>query len=91
MMSGRLRDAYKSVGAGLGHSFPRAGSFPHALPAPWPILRLDYVWHSQHFGPSWAYRGDAGHSDHHPIVVGLRWVTLAVHSGASVPLAASVV
>ena len=91
LMSRRLRDAYQAVGAGLGHSYPRAGSFPHAFPAPWPILRLDYVWHSAHFEPSWAYRGDAGHSDHHPIVVGLRRAMPAVRSGAGVPLAASAV
>lgn len=91
LLSGRLRDAYRAVGVGLGNSFPRRGAFPVAFPAPWPTLRLDYVWHSEHFEPTWAYRGDAGHSDHHPIVAGLRWAVPAVRSGASVPLAASAV
>jgi endonuclease/exonuclease/phosphatase family metal-dependent hydrolase len=91
LLAGRLRDAYRAVGAGMGLSFPRRGAFPLAFPAPWPTLRLDYVWHSEHFEPAWAYRGDAGHSDHHPIVAGLRWAAPAVRSGAGVPLAASAV
>jgi len=91
LLSGRLRDAYKAVGVGLGLSFPRRGASPTSFPAPWPTLRLDYVWHSEHFEPAWAYRGDAGHSDHHPIVAGLRWTAPAVRTGAGVPLAASAV
>lgn len=91
MLSERLRDAYRAVGSGLGNSFPRTGSFPLAFPAPFPILRLDYVWHSEHFEPAWAHRGDAGQSDHHPIVTGLRWTVPATRSAASVPLAASAV
>lgn len=91
MMTRKLSDAYRAVGPGLGHTFPRRGSFPAAFPAPWPTLRLDYVWHSSHFKPSWAYRGDPGHSDHHPVVVGLRWSEPAVRTEAGVPLAASAV
>ena len=68
-----------------------AGSFPLAFPAPFPILRLDFVWHSEHFEPAWAHRGDAGQSDHHPIVTGLRWTVPAARSAASMPLAASAV
>jgi endonuclease/exonuclease/phosphatase (EEP) superfamily protein YafD len=91
LLATRLKDAYKAVGVGLGHSFPRRGSFPIAFPAPWPTLRLDYVWHSNHFAPTWAYRGDAGKSDHHPIVVGLCWAEQAGEVGQGIPLAASAV
>jgi endonuclease/exonuclease/phosphatase family metal-dependent hydrolase len=91
LISSHLNDAYRAVGAGLGHSFPRRGSFPPTFPAPWPMLRLDYVWHSEHFEPVWAYRGDAGHSDHHPIVVGLRWSQARRGLQPAVPLAASTV
>ena len=91
LVARRLRDAFKAVGTGLGHPFPSRGTFPRLFPAPWPMMRLDYVWHSEHFAPAWAYRGEAGHSDHHPIIVGLRWVGQAAQSGASVPLAASAV
>jgi endonuclease/exonuclease/phosphatase (EEP) superfamily protein YafD len=73
LVASRLCDAYRAVGRGLGHTFPRTGAGVKKVPAPWPILRLDYVWHSEHFEPAWAERGEAGHSDHHPIIVGLRW------------------
>ncbi|MFN8634050.1 MAG: endonuclease/exonuclease/phosphatase family protein [Chloroflexota bacterium] len=91
-LSAVLRDAYREVGAGFGHTFPRVGMMPRLFPVPWPVLRLDYVWHSDHFIASWAARGDAGKSDHHPIVAGLRWsepVRQVV--GPRVPLAASAV
>jgi endonuclease/exonuclease/phosphatase family metal-dependent hydrolase len=91
LMAGQLRDAYRAVGRGLGHTFPSVGSWPRTFPAPWPIVRLDYVWHSEHFGAAWAYRGEAGHSDHHPIVVGLRWSEAGWPLSPAVPLAASAV
>lgn len=90
-VAARLRDAYRAVGRGLGHTFPRLGSFPRTFPAPWPLLRLDYVWHSEHFQPLAAWVGDAGRSDHHPVIVRLRW-NEAISSGAArLPLAASTV
>jgi endonuclease/exonuclease/phosphatase family metal-dependent hydrolase len=91
LMSGRLSDAYQAVGRGLGNSFPRVGSYPRMFPAPWPLLRLDYIWNSHDFQASWAYRGDAGDSDHHPIIVGLSWESAPKHLRAGVPLAASAV
>ncbi len=91
LLSGYLHDAYRAVGRGLGNTFPRMGSWPRTFPAPWPLLRLDYVWHSSHFDAAWAYRGDAGHSDHHPIVAGLRWTGVSRPMNAGVPLAASTV
>jgi endonuclease/exonuclease/phosphatase (EEP) superfamily protein YafD len=87
----RLRDAYQSVGSGFGHSFPVVGKCPRLFPSPFPMLRLDYVWHSDHFGSAWAYRGDPGHSDHHPIIAGLRWAAEAREASGSLPLAASTV
>jgi hypothetical protein len=87
----RLRDAYQAVGSGFGYSFPVVGKFPRLFPSPFPMLRLDYVWHSDHFGPAWAYRGDPGQSDHHPIVAGLRRVAEAPESAGALPLAASTV
>jgi vancomycin resistance protein VanJ len=90
-MAGQLSDAYRSVGRGLGHTFPRAGSWPRNFAAPLPMLRLDYLWHSEHFKPAWAYRGEAGHSDHHPIIVGFRWAVENRQMSVGVPLAASAV
>jgi endonuclease/exonuclease/phosphatase (EEP) superfamily protein YafD len=91
LVATRLRDAYKAVGAGLGHTFPAWGKGPHPFPAPFPMLRLDYIWHSDHFSAAWASKGDAGLSDHHPIVVGLRRAAWAVEQGQRLPLAASAV
>jgi len=91
LLSGRLRDAFKAAGVGLGNTFPCWGAFPRIFPAPFPMLRLDYVWHSDHFLPAWAYRGDAGRSDHHPIVVGLRWIGVTQEPSGTIPLAASTV
>jgi vancomycin resistance protein VanJ len=91
LLSTMLRDAFRDVGVGFGHSFPSRGSMPRLFPSPLPMLRLDYVWHSDHLAASWAYRGDAGRSDHHPIVTGLRWSESVEEIGGSVPLAASTV
>ena len=68
-MRARLGDAYREVGYGFGHTFPRFGAFPRALPAPWPVLRLDYVWHSAELRPLTAQVGPSGGSDHHPVIV----------------------
>ena len=70
-MRARLGDAYRAVGRGFGHTFPRLGSFPRRLPAPWPLLRLDYVWHSAELRPLSAHVGPSGRSDHYPVVVRL--------------------
>jgi endonuclease/exonuclease/phosphatase (EEP) superfamily protein YafD len=90
-VASRLRDAYRAVGRGLGHTFPRVGSLPRSFPAPWPVLRLDYVWHSDHFEAMSATIGDSGESDHHPVIVDLRRRDPAAQVGATVPLAASAV
>jgi endonuclease/exonuclease/phosphatase (EEP) superfamily protein YafD len=90
-VAGLLRDAFQKAGRGLGNSFPRVGSWPRTFPAPWPMIRLDYVWHSAEFDAVWAYRGDAGESDHHPIIAGLTWAAERKPLSAGVPLAASAV
>ena len=86
-----LRDAFRAVGTGLGHTFPRFGARPRAFPVPWPMLRLDYVWHSDHFEAASAEVGDAGQSDHHPVIAGLRWSRVAAATDGRVPLAAHAV
>jgi endonuclease/exonuclease/phosphatase (EEP) superfamily protein YafD len=59
-----LNDSFREVGWGLGHTF-----YPPA--APFPIQRIDYVWHSSDFVAVEAYVGQDGGSDHLPIVVRL--------------------
>jgi vancomycin resistance protein VanJ len=65
----RLEDGYRGAGWGFGLTFPRRGSFPKALPAPWPVVRLDYVWHSADLEPIAAWVGPSGGSDHRSVVV----------------------
>jgi vancomycin resistance protein VanJ len=81
LVRARLTDAYRAVGWGFGHTFPRLGSFPHGLPVPWPMVRLDYVWHSAHFRPLSARLGRAGGSDHHPVIVRLARVPSSGFTG----------
>ncbi len=71
LIRARLRDAFRTAGRGFGHTFPRLGSFPEPMPAPWPMVRLDYVWYSAHFQPISARLGRCGGSDHHPLIVRL--------------------
>jgi len=71
LLRARLGDAYRAVGRGLGHTFPSLLSLPPNFPALWPVLRLDYVWHSAHFRPLSARHGRSGGSDHRPVVVRL--------------------
>jgi vancomycin resistance protein VanJ len=81
LVRARLGDAYRAVGGGFGHTFPVVGSFPVSLPAPWPVLRLDYVWHSADFRPLTAHLGRPGGSDHHPVVVRLAPTSSPVVTG----------
>lgn len=74
LLRARLGDAYRAAGWGFGHTFPRAGSFPKSLPAPWPVVRLDYVWHSPELRPIAAHVGPSGGSDHRAVVVRLESV-----------------
>ena len=67
----RLNDAYRMVGAGIGATWPadaRENTLPDQLP---PLLRLDYVWHSDHFRAVEAAVGPALGSDHRPVLVAL--------------------
>jgi endonuclease/exonuclease/phosphatase family metal-dependent hydrolase len=81
LVRARLGDAYRAVGSGFGHTFPVVGSFPASLPAPWPVLRLDYIWHSADFRPLTAHLGRPGGSDHHPVIVRLAPMSSPVVTG----------
>jgi endonuclease/exonuclease/phosphatase (EEP) superfamily protein YafD len=71
LLQARLEDAYRIAGWGFGHTFPRAGAFAKSLPAPWPVVRLDYVWYSSELRAVAADVGPSGGSDHHAVVVRL--------------------
>jgi vancomycin resistance protein VanJ len=60
-----LNDSFREAGWGFGHTF-------HPLSAPFPLQRIDYVWHSDDFVATEAFVGQEGHSDHLPVVAKLR-------------------
>jgi vancomycin resistance protein VanJ len=62
-----LIDSFREAGWGLGHTF-----YPPT--APFPLQRIDYVWHSDDFVAIEAFVGEDGNSDHLPIVAKLRLV-----------------
>jgi len=73
----RLRDSYREVGWGTGHTWP-AQETKH-VPSRWlqvlpPVTRIDYVFHSRHWDAvdAQVLKMDTG-SDHRPIVATLRW------------------
>ena len=74
----RLRDSYREVGWGTGHTWP-AQQTKH-VPSRWlallaPVTRIDYVFHSRHWDAVEAQvlKLDTG-SDHRPVVATLRWM-----------------
>lgn len=60
-------DSYREVGSGTGHTYPVGGlgPFPTWLP---PLLRLDYVWHSEQWRTIRLEKGPPLQSDHLPLV-----------------------
>ena len=65
-----LQDAFREAGWGFGHTFPAAGRF-YRIPMP-PVVRIDYVWASEHFTPVEAHVGPGLGSDHLPVLASLR-------------------
>ncbi len=72
-------EAYSRLRGFMNDSFREAGwGFRHTLTipsVPFPVQRLDYVWHSDKFVTVDAFVGQAGGSDHLPAVAKLRLVT----------------
>jgi vancomycin resistance protein VanJ len=65
-----LYDSFRQAGHGMGFTFPdQIHSTVRLLPL---LLRIDYVWHDNHFTAYRAYVGsDSGTSDHRPVVAEL--------------------
>lgn len=61
-----MGDAYREAGTGWGGTWPVpiVAELPPWLP---PILRVDYIWYSQHFQPIEADNGPTLGSDHLPV------------------------
>ncbi|MCZ2094787.1 MAG: hypothetical protein LC121_00665 [Anaerolineae bacterium] len=61
-----MRDSFREAGYGLGTSWPAAQAFgiPPLIP---PLVRIDYIWHSDEFRTLAAAQGPYLGSDHLPL------------------------
>jgi endonuclease/exonuclease/phosphatase family metal-dependent hydrolase len=73
-----LRDAWREAGWGAGNTFPGADSpgssrrIVAGIPAPMWLVRIDYVFHSDHWRAVSAWIGPwDGFSDHRPVAARL--------------------
>ncbi|MBI5667097.1 MAG: endonuclease/exonuclease/phosphatase family protein [Chloroflexi bacterium] len=65
-----MHDSFREAGTGLGTSWPvsAARGLPPLLP---PLIRIDYIWHSDAFRAVEAYAGPYLGSDHLPVLATL--------------------
>jgi vancomycin resistance protein VanJ len=90
LATGRLRDAWREAGWGLGHTFPGAAVPGSGMPTvagrpllPW-LVRIDHVLHSAHWLATEARIGPwDGIADHRPVMA--RLVLVAAAGAASAP------
>ena len=74
-VSMHLKDSFREAGWGLGHTFPTRGGRLRGIPYPDRLVRIDYVFHSDHWRAEAARVGKwDGSSDHHPVVAQLRLI-----------------
>ncbi|MCA0458808.1 MAG: endonuclease/exonuclease/phosphatase family protein [Chloroflexi bacterium] len=69
-LAGAMHDSFAQAGSGLGGSWPvaRARGLPAWLP---PLIRIDYIWHSDGLRTVRAWQGEAVGSDHLPLLADL--------------------
>ncbi|MBC8099138.1 MAG: endonuclease/exonuclease/phosphatase, partial [Armatimonadetes bacterium] len=65
-----LHDAFREGGSGIGATWPHAEilGLPALVP---PLLRIDYIWHSDDFRTVNAFTAPQRGSDHYPVVATL--------------------
>ena len=72
LVAARLNDAHRRAGWGWGHTWQAYRSGYAGLPLPSRLLRLDYVWYSDHWQAVESHVGAWDHqSDHLPVVAAL--------------------
>jgi vancomycin resistance protein VanJ len=69
-LSRELKDAFAEVGQGFGHTYP-SSLHPFGVGVTLPVIRIDYVWHSDDFVAADASVGPDSGSDHLPVVTDL--------------------
>ncbi len=70
-VSSRLIDAYRQGGGGLGMTWPVTARLARNLSWVPPLLRIDYIFHSDDFATLSASVGEAIGSDHYPVMATL--------------------
>lgn len=65
----RLLDAHREAGWGFGNTFPDVEV--RSLPTPFPLVRIDYIFHSPNMRALTAYVGDKGGPNHRFLVAEL--------------------
>ncbi len=69
-LSAELQDAFAEASWGLGHTYPTALQLP-GLTVSFPLVRIDYIFHSRDLVASRAWVGADGGSDHLPVIADL--------------------
>ena len=69
-IAARLRDSFREGGRGMGSTWPhaRVAGLPSFIP---PLIRIDYVWHSDEFQTLTTFVGPPLGSDHLPVIANL--------------------
>jgi len=70
LRSAGLTDAFPATGWGFGSTFPNRVRF---IPLSIPLLRIDYIWHTDDFRAVRAWVGPDAGSDHLPVLAELVW------------------
>ena len=72
-IANEIHDAWRGAGNGAGRTWPLAEEIglPRIIH---PLLRIDYIWHSDHFRAVTAQLGHAIGSDHLPLMAELEWL-----------------
>jgi vancomycin resistance protein VanJ len=65
-----LTDAFQTAGWGFGATWPARIK---TLRVPFPLVRIDYIWHTADFTAQAAWVGPYDGSDHYPILAELVW------------------
>jgi endonuclease/exonuclease/phosphatase (EEP) superfamily protein YafD len=72
-LAAHFTDAFREGGWGLGHTFPAVPGRIGVVPYPARMVRIDYVFHSNHWQTASAWVGEwDGCSDHLPVIARLR-------------------
>jgi vancomycin resistance protein VanJ len=66
-----LGDAYRSAGSGLGFTWPANRTPSVSIPIHHPLVRIDYIFHSDQWQPKYAHTLEKTGSDHLPLFTSL--------------------